>query len=244
MVPCLSLCKSPIAFSRANVVFSTRASLANVVRIPYAKQLLSNHDYLYNATDLSIWSLLECALGLTATSLAMLRPLFVRLRVFSTTRMRSVFQSKSRTGGRHGTHEQSTARDKSHHDQAVGQDTLGEHSKSLALHSISSESQGSSKAQPTTTTFSPPQRDAVSIISSEFPAWIPRSPEARRQSRGRGESTLSWDSRGHWKLRAPPAGILAGRKRSTRQEGDWFELSPPPPLFDRVAHPHARAYSA
>ncbi|KAK2003338.1 hypothetical protein LX36DRAFT_696934 [Colletotrichum falcatum] len=53
------------------------ASLANVARIPYAKQLLSSPDYLANFTDLAIWSIIECALGLTATSLAMLRPLFI-----------------------------------------------------------------------------------------------------------------------------------------------------------------------
>ncbi|KAK2006653.1 hypothetical protein LZ32DRAFT_611056 [Colletotrichum eremochloae] len=76
------------------------ASLANVARIPYAKQLLSSPDYLANFTDLAIWSIVECALGLTATSLAMLRPLFVRLNVLVTTHVVSTFRLRSRAAHR------------------------------------------------------------------------------------------------------------------------------------------------
>ncbi|KAH6671204.1 cation-transporting ATPase 4 [Halenospora varia] len=63
-----------------------RASLATIARIPYAKQLLSNPDYLYNFTDLAIWSTVEIGLGLAASSLATLKPLFRRLKILTTTR--------------------------------------------------------------------------------------------------------------------------------------------------------------
>ncbi|KAK9768997.1 hypothetical protein SCAR479_02241 [Seiridium cardinale] len=62
------------------------ASMATVVRIPYAKQLLSNPDYLYNFTDLAIWSTVEIGLGLTASSLATLKPLFRKLKILVVTK--------------------------------------------------------------------------------------------------------------------------------------------------------------
>ncbi|KAK1566093.1 uncharacterized protein LY79DRAFT_644367 [Colletotrichum navitas] len=76
------------------------ASLASVARIPYAKQLLSSPDYLVSFTDLAIWSIVECALGLMATSLATLRPLFVRLNVLVSTHVLSTFQLRSRAAQR------------------------------------------------------------------------------------------------------------------------------------------------
>ncbi|KAL2074860.1 hypothetical protein VTL71DRAFT_8639 [Oculimacula yallundae] len=69
------------------------ASLATVARIPYAKQLLSNPDYLYNFTDLAIWSTVEIGLALSASSLATLKPLFRKLNLLVTTR------NGSRVGG-------------------------------------------------------------------------------------------------------------------------------------------------
>ncbi|KAK2036571.1 hypothetical protein LZ31DRAFT_536209 [Colletotrichum somersetense] len=84
------------------LAIGSMASLANVARIPYAKQLLSSPDYLANFTDLAIWSIIECALGLTATSLAMLRPLFVRLNVLVTSHVLSTFHLRSRTAHRSG----------------------------------------------------------------------------------------------------------------------------------------------
>jgi len=62
-----------------------RASLATAARIPYAKQLLSNPDYLYNFTDLAIWSTVEISLGLSASSLATLKPLFRKLKILAFT---------------------------------------------------------------------------------------------------------------------------------------------------------------
>ncbi|CAG8974952.1 hypothetical protein HYALB_00007629 [Hymenoscyphus albidus] len=57
------------------------ASLATCARIPYAKQLISNPDYLYNFTDLAIWSTVEIGLGLSASSLATLKPLFRKFKL-------------------------------------------------------------------------------------------------------------------------------------------------------------------
>lgn len=57
-----------------------RASVATVARIPYASQLLSNPDYLSNFADLAIWSIVECGIAITASSLATLRPLFIQMR--------------------------------------------------------------------------------------------------------------------------------------------------------------------
>ncbi|KAH7304306.1 hypothetical protein B0I35DRAFT_471999 [Stachybotrys elegans] len=59
------------------------ASIATIVRIPYAKQLLSSPDYLYNFTDIAIWSSVEIGLALTASSLATLKP-FLRKMKFLT----------------------------------------------------------------------------------------------------------------------------------------------------------------
>lgn len=60
--------------------------MATVARIPYAKQLLSNPDYLYNFTDLAIWSTVEIGLALSASSLATLKPLFRKLNILVSTR--------------------------------------------------------------------------------------------------------------------------------------------------------------
>ncbi|PSR78746.1 hypothetical protein BD289DRAFT_115631 [Coniella lustricola] len=69
------------------------ASLATLVRIPYAKQLLSNPDYLYNFTDLAIWSIVECGIAITASSLATLRPLFIKWKVLAASHMTKRYAS-------------------------------------------------------------------------------------------------------------------------------------------------------
>ncbi|KAI1492504.1 hypothetical protein F5X96DRAFT_381210 [Biscogniauxia mediterranea] len=51
------------------------ASTATIVRIPYVWQLAHDGDFLYEFTDLAIWSTVEIGLGLTASSFATLRPL-------------------------------------------------------------------------------------------------------------------------------------------------------------------------
>ncbi|CAG8958422.1 hypothetical protein HYFRA_00011099 [Hymenoscyphus fraxineus] len=63
------------------LTFKYSASLATCARIPYAKQLISNPDYLYNFTDLAIWSTVEIGLGLSASSLATLKPLFRKFKL-------------------------------------------------------------------------------------------------------------------------------------------------------------------
>ncbi|KIH94061.1 hypothetical protein SPBR_06010 [Sporothrix brasiliensis 5110] len=69
------------------------ASVATIVRIPYASGILDQPDFLYNFTDLAIWSTLEIGIALTASSLATLTPLFRKIKFFSAT------YATSRTGG-------------------------------------------------------------------------------------------------------------------------------------------------
>jgi len=72
-----------------------RASFATAARIPYAKQLLSNPDYLFNFTDLAIWSTVEISLGLSASSLATLKPLFRKFKILASTKIATPSQSES-----------------------------------------------------------------------------------------------------------------------------------------------------
>lgn len=71
------------------------ASVATIARIPYAQQLLSNPDYLYNFSDLAIWSIVECGIAITASSLATLRPLFVKMKLLATNHFTSRFTSSN-----------------------------------------------------------------------------------------------------------------------------------------------------
>lgn len=57
------------------------ASTATIVRIPYVKDLSNQADFLWATVDVAIWSTAETGIGLTASSIATLRPL---LRMFST----------------------------------------------------------------------------------------------------------------------------------------------------------------
>ena len=66
------------------------ASLAAIVRIIYAEQLLENSDYLYNFIDFAIWTTVEIGLALSASSLATLRPLMRKLKILSSTEIRAV----------------------------------------------------------------------------------------------------------------------------------------------------------
>ncbi|KAI9049985.1 hypothetical protein LZ554_006130 [Drepanopeziza brunnea f. sp. 'monogermtubi'] len=76
------------------------ASLATVARIPYARQLVDKPDYLYNFTDLAIWSTVEIGLGLGASSLATLKPFFRQIGVIFETRKPSFFtNSKNASTG-------------------------------------------------------------------------------------------------------------------------------------------------
>lgn len=60
------------------------ASIATIVRIPFAKGYLDNPDYLYTTIDLGIWSTVEIGVALTTSSLATLKPLLKRMRLFNT----------------------------------------------------------------------------------------------------------------------------------------------------------------
>lgn len=86
---CLSLPPSPPPLfspkthtpNRKNVLTKNvpaSASSATIVRIPYIWQLTQPGDFMYEFTDLAIWSTTEIGLGIVASAVATLRPL-VRL---------------------------------------------------------------------------------------------------------------------------------------------------------------------
>ena len=52
------------------------ASAATIIRIPYIHGLKSSSDFLYAATDLSIWSLVEIGLALSSCAAATLHPFY------------------------------------------------------------------------------------------------------------------------------------------------------------------------
>ena len=52
------------------------ASVAVIVRIPYVVNLATTHDFLWQTTDVAIWSCVEPGLGLTILNLVVTRPLF------------------------------------------------------------------------------------------------------------------------------------------------------------------------
>lgn len=78
------------------------------MRIPYANGILDNPDYLATSTDICIWSTVEIGVALTATSLATLKPLMRKLRLFNMSSVRSYgqgsrrTQDNNRTGGTNG----------------------------------------------------------------------------------------------------------------------------------------------
>lgn len=71
-----------------------RASVATVIRVPFAKELVNQDEYLYNFYDLAVWSTVECGMALTASSLATLKPLFRKMAIiFTATRQSSFMRS-------------------------------------------------------------------------------------------------------------------------------------------------------
>ncbi|KAF2097386.1 hypothetical protein NA57DRAFT_77643 [Rhizodiscina lignyota] len=52
------------------------ASTATIVRVPYLVSLTQTEDFLFATVDVAIWSGVEPGIGITAVSLATLRPLF------------------------------------------------------------------------------------------------------------------------------------------------------------------------
>ena len=51
-------------------------SIASIVRFPYLYQLTETEDFLWANTDVALWSIVEVGMGVTASSLATMRPLF------------------------------------------------------------------------------------------------------------------------------------------------------------------------
>ncbi|KAK8104877.1 cation-transporting ATPase 4, partial [Apiospora kogelbergensis] len=162
------------------------ASLANVVRIPYAKQLLSSPDYLHNFTDLAIWSIIECALGLTATSLATLRPLFVRINMLASSQVLSTFRSRPRTSRRNNSTGPSASRGVSKHPDTQDREVFSKHQ------SMNSDSHLSQKVPPVPVDFLPSEQRAVQQVP---PAFYP--------NRERSRTVPFKDAQGAWSPRPP-----------------------------------------
>jgi len=68
-------------------VFCYSASTATIIRLPYLFAIVHHDDFLWYALPVGIWSYIEAGMGITAVSLATLRPVFqsvlVRLGVLT-----------------------------------------------------------------------------------------------------------------------------------------------------------------
>jgi hypothetical protein len=56
------------------------ASITTVIRIPYLKTFRDTADFLYATTDVALWTTAELGIGISAASLATLRPLLRQIR--------------------------------------------------------------------------------------------------------------------------------------------------------------------
>jgi hypothetical protein len=113
------------------------ASTFTIVRIPYLHNLEASSDFLYAATDVSIWSVAETGLAILACAATTLRPLF---RTFSSHLFATVKESfegprktwpSARAGyihnGRsnyHGFEENTRVQAGSRSDSIIGNDTI------------------------------------------------------------------------------------------------------------------------
>ncbi|GME33329.1 Integral membrane protein [Neofusicoccum parvum] len=57
------------------LAFAAIGSTATIIRMPYIKGFEATHDFLYESTDIAIWSTIEPGIGMTAACIATLRPL-------------------------------------------------------------------------------------------------------------------------------------------------------------------------
>ncbi|XXH04703.1 hypothetical protein Hte_011125 [Hypoxylon texense] len=78
LVQNLGLSKRSKVLVSCTLALGSIASSATIVRIPYIWQLTQPGDFMYEFTDLAIWSTTEIGLGIVASAVATLRPL-VRL---------------------------------------------------------------------------------------------------------------------------------------------------------------------
>ncbi|OJD30167.1 uncharacterized protein BKCO1_6500024 [Diplodia corticola] len=57
------------------LAFAAIGSTATLIRMPYIKGFSATHDFLYESTDIAIWSTIEPGIGMIAACIATLRPL-------------------------------------------------------------------------------------------------------------------------------------------------------------------------
>lgn len=217
------------------------------MRIPYAKQLLSSPDYLHNFTDLAIWSIVECALGLTATSLATLRPLFVRINMLASTQILSTYHSRSHTGRRHGgaaTGKLASSRAASQHRPPPPR-SRGFSEPPMSLNSLDSQSQLSPKAAPppfSKNDFRVPPEHSTTNNQNGLGQEVPSPPPVFFPARDRSHTIPpSRESQADYVPRPPSVGTLDGQRQS-RDETWFLPLQPPPP--PRGSYYHSRGFSS
>lgn len=87
------------AMVAALLSMGTVGSMGLLIRIPYLASLGSNLDFLYNTTNVAIWSIAEPGLGIVAGNLATLRPLLLALQG-----RRAIRKSRSTGSGLPRTH--------------------------------------------------------------------------------------------------------------------------------------------
>ncbi|KAK4994818.1 hypothetical protein LTR66_005241 [Elasticomyces elasticus] len=78
-------------------------SISSVVRLPYVRGLIMNENFFANAVNIAIWSVIEPGVGITAASLATLRPL---LRCCCGDGVKETSQTRSFSSGANNLHRQ------------------------------------------------------------------------------------------------------------------------------------------
>ncbi|KAK7716993.1 hypothetical protein SLS57_006400 [Botryosphaeria dothidea] len=124
--------------SKLSVLFilslGTAGCVCSTVRLKYIEGLVSPTDFFWNAATIAIWSGIECGAGITAGSLATLRPLFKRW--FAT--VRSLASGSLNSSGRRRTRRNKANQDASSSGRR-GQGS-GNHPRSFASKSLPSKS--------------------------------------------------------------------------------------------------------
>ncbi|KAK2007261.1 hypothetical protein LZ32DRAFT_632413 [Colletotrichum eremochloae] len=72
----LSLPKQTRLLAFSILSFAAIGSIATIIRLVYIPTLLDGDDFLWSTTDLVLWSTVEPGIGITAASIATLRPLW------------------------------------------------------------------------------------------------------------------------------------------------------------------------
>ncbi|CAI6336745.1 unnamed protein product [Periconia digitata] len=85
------------------IALAAVASTATIIRLPYTTSLGAyKGEFLYNTVDFAIWTTVEVGIGITAGSMATLKPLVKSFKLFSSTRGGSTMPWSRGTGSKLG----------------------------------------------------------------------------------------------------------------------------------------------